>query len=129
MKTTVYRVEDCDGGGPYRRNHRSRHKAIAGMAEQHCDHVEHPTPSNDVPGAPHGWLWDWDAYLCGFASVADALQWFHGWLAGLHQAGFRLSTYEVDSRWVERGSRQVLFIGESAKRVKQTSLIEAVMAG
>lgn len=49
---------------------------------------------------------DEDLY-CGFTSIAQLLEWFDGFMADLHSAGYIVCVYE--SEHVFHGSRQVAF--------------------
>lgn len=110
----VYRVEDEHGNGPYVARVRGYNGPRTRAAErlgrllrdQHGwgDH-DHPSPAEDGIAVPE----HRDTYVCGFASLDQATQWFAGWGERLYTGGYDLMAYDVPDEHVRVGDRQVMF--------------------
>lgn len=110
----VYRVECNEGYGPYR----SPNTSSDWRHHPHACSTRHPTPWED------GITEFGDDHLCGFAYMHHLEDWFHPLeLAALTLRGFRLATYEIDSRMIRYGHRQCMFDRRYAHKTNQSSLI------
>lgn len=111
-KTTVYRVEDAWGDGPY----------------SDCDTYEHVLQGSCSTGDHYcGQIPDEELYVAlkwkfGFRSLEDTHQWFHRYIYGLAARGYVLAEYEVLSDDVVDGDREVMFDPEAAEAIETKPL-------
>lgn len=115
----VYRIEDADGGGIYR--------GYSGRSWDYAhDDMKHPLPYEDSLLAPLYNKLDSSArsnYIYGFSSIQQLRSWIYadGWLLDMHDAGFKLSIYNVTDE-VLMGHTQVMFLRSEA--VERHDLME-----
>lgn len=93
----IYQVENKDGCGPYWADW----FGTSWICKAHDIAGHTPNVVNDIEGFE-------EKMLCGFMSMKDLKDWFHGWLDLLVFAGFRVVEYDVVG--VIAGSKQVCFI-------------------
>jgi hypothetical protein len=107
----VYRVEDDEGGGPYRGDNH-----VDGMGSKHTD-SDHPAPCDDgLPFLPPDYM------NCGFASLSQFKAWFDQddrW--DLKVNGFRLRIFKADV--VDHGEKQVMFHRGRARLVETRDVV------
>lgn len=121
----VYRIEDSKGRGPYRRND-VKHVLPGWDA---CDfNYRHPCPMDDH-GLREWWLdlghgMQRESYVCGFRDIKQLVDWFHKqeWMDRLQEAGYSLTTYEVDAQTVQFGDSQLMFVQGDARLVEKLPL-------
>lgn len=101
----VYRVEDSEGRGPYRK--RAGYVHEWSKDENGHNDYNHPSPYQDgLPG-----MWDMESYICGFKSKAQLKAWFsEEELSNLEALGFSIKTFEVPKSDVKVGGKQVIFL-------------------
>lgn len=117
-KTTVYRVEDPEGRGPYSSYlaHMNYMKHSGGR--DYPERERTPAPSED--GFSHR---DISAHhFFGFASLGELFAWFDGYAQELHRNRYRIAVYEVGDEFVIYGVRQVVFVREEAAEVSSLQL-------
>lgn len=98
----VYRVQhNRNGEGPYG----DFHPAIDGIMYAHNDD-KHPGPRNELSGMK----WDWShGQLFGFSSREMLDEWFKGWKYRLHEAGYVIKVFKVQSDKICHGYHQLCF--------------------
>lgn len=101
--TTVYRVEDAEGLGPYKFRDDT---ALETMYSAHADSPYHPQPEDD--GVNILDIAD-KSFFYAFTSLDQLAEWFAGYGEELAQCGYFISEYAVPSNHTVHGSRQVLF--------------------
>jgi hypothetical protein len=102
VKVSIYRVEERRGGaGPY--NNRN----TATLGEMFAEHGSgtHLSPHQDellqgIESDEH----------CGFATLEQLDEWFHGFHAVLDRLGFVIAHYVVPLNLVRYGKTQALFV-------------------
>lgn len=97
--TTVYRIENSAGYGPYSSDwpgQQDLHRAHEGC-------VSHPGPRAE------GISMLGEAKYFGFTSLADLDTWFDGFTHRLLEAGYNIVSYVVESSGVFHGEHQVAF--------------------
>jgi hypothetical protein len=107
MRMKVYRIENIFNEGPYSSGEQKlwRRRSHGG--------VSHPEPQEDlINGFKKG------PHFCGFSSMQHLFQWFAKTeLLRLHDLGFRIQVYSVDSKYVRLGVKQVVFTHSKAKAI------------
>jgi hypothetical protein len=88
-------------------------KIRAEIIDDHSNISTHPAPcDDDMKSFLYG------KYYYGFESLEMLHNWFSGWLQTLYKFGFKIYELEVDSEYVEFGSKQVAFIKSQARNYK-----------
>lgn len=109
--TTVCRVEDVLGSGPYKASGVYEVDDFAReLGWAHNDGDERIGVANDgfplyalyMEGVNAGWV-------CGFDSLTSCAWWFDGWLAELDAHGYHVSEYAADEVLTGYSGEQVLF--------------------
>ena len=113
----VFRIETDDKHGPYC----GTRDAYNMEGDSLFCGRRHPPPVNDIP------LWDGlrgkrAQYHFGFATLMQLDAWFGRVRAGLREAGFAVSTYEVADELVLPGAHQVAFDLYQATLLSRTPL-------
>jgi len=102
---TIYRIQNCDGVGPYNSNVDGAWSILSG----HRTVNGHPSPHDDIgiKRRPK------DEEKCGFLSMEQLRNWFNKQeLNQLKKLGFFIA--EVKGRITAIGEKQILFIPDSA---------------
>lgn len=105
MTTTIYRVEDRDGNGPFS----SKIKEIDEMMdllEKYDDYITYPNPFHDpeINRLPK------KNEFCGFSSMEQMIYWFEEEdIKKLRDFGFRFIKITIKDSHVTYGSIQTLF--------------------
>jgi hypothetical protein len=113
----IYRVEDCEGGGPY--NGKRKDAVRDALPHLFCGFDEcpdrHPMPHADIPN------WDrYSGYHFGFASFDQLAAWFTpGERDTLRGLGFGIAVYAVPADYVMQGGRQAAFWRSKAARAAE----------
>lgn len=111
----VYRVEDEDGVGPYRSD--KNYVAFALFGGDALSNGARPCPWYDNL-KQFG-----DSHFFGFESMEQLLEWFpRECLQRLFDAGFRVRVYAVAPDYVMRGGKQVAFIKDQARQLREVTL-------
>jgi hypothetical protein len=114
----VYRIEDENGTGPYRKDWGGVYPNSA---------ARHPTPTSDAAlgfyGIHPGSLRD--QYHFGFVSVAQLRFWFYrqDWLEALDKAGFRLTKWRVPAGLCRTSDAQAVFLRAQSIKVSTERLV------
>ncbi len=105
----VYRVEK-NGRGPYTDSGMER------MSNAHNASAEHPLSWWDC-GTQNG-------FVCGFVSIGTFKSWFGEFISDLIDADFKLSTYEVDCKYIKFGesTKQLVFDKTHAHLMESVSI-------
>jgi len=126
----IYRVEDADCEGMYRRADEKENTLIN---DEQCGRYNHPTPTrdlqlkyscgdrvdlNDLP----------TDYLFGFNSIEQAKAWIteDRWIRDLHTRGFHLVEIEIPSRYVYIGDTQLIFLNPKVESRIKHNISEAL---
>jgi len=118
--TTVFRIEDCNGVGPY------QNKNVRMTQWATHDH-------NNSPATPHESLWaEWTrgaTYRYGFISVQHLLHWFNiDELLTLNNLGFKVAIYECDSDRIVATAHQAVFDAHKANRLGKLNIEDMIDA-
>lgn len=101
----VYRVENCNGVGPYQYPGRDNDDAFALhdlIMQEHNYCRCHPGPGRE------GFALTLD-HVFGFTSTASMDKWFEHMGQMLEDCGFSVMEYEVESDFIQHGKAQVTF--------------------
>ena len=101
--TTVFRVEDSEGYGPYQG---AQAQKCSWYDEMGYCHRSHPMPVED------GIQFDFrrhESCRHGFSSMEKLEAWFGDWLFEVLASGFRIALYHVEPNDVLHGKKQVVF--------------------
>lgn len=128
--STVYRVEDAYGGGPYNLDTWTmpigrEWDRFYNLMRETCLGERHPPPPADgIPTRPG------PQYVCGFADLAALHSWFTpSDLEGMAKWGYLPTEYSVDECHILRGHRQVMFDQDKAyaeRRFQPSELVAPV---
>lgn len=99
MTTTIYRVENSAGEGPY-----TDDLAYALVMRGSCRTGEH-----ECGQVPDQQEYERQGWHYGFRCMADCKQWFQNYVRGLTMLGFGIAEYEVPENSVIDGKREVMF--------------------
>lgn len=112
MNTTVYRVENAVGDGPYREGHKTERQISLTytMCFTHND-SEHPSPAEDGIRTGFGA----NKFVCAFGSRAELASWFDGYFDQLDDAGYTVVEYLVNIGDIKYGRKQCMFDRDGAK--------------
>lgn len=111
----VLRVEDNEAVGPY-----TSYWYSDWSDRDHCSPL-HPAPHRDGISSS---VVSSGVYYCGFLDEAHLEDWFNkNERARLHDLGFHLAIYEVDSSEVFIGRKQLMFRKEAAQKVRRKDLV------
>lgn len=136
LLTTVYRVENALGHGPYRAldlEHPDENICVEDpLLEMKDDHSFrslrfHPTPSMDFDLKTFKKLWfngQRDYYRFGFESLDDLYNWFDGYTDLLKDFGFKIKAYNTHKVYKSYSRKQVLCVLPKKIREKRGELIE-----
>jgi hypothetical protein len=100
----IYRVENSVGAGPYSCEWDEEYASVINVSMNSVGFESHPVPSDDG-------IYDLskDEFF-GFVSIEQLSAWFPGLVQNLNKlSNWRISTYEVDQRYVKEGESQVAF--------------------
>jgi hypothetical protein len=109
----VYRIESENGIGPYQNGARDKIPKLY----SHTGCPNHPCPWND--GISNI---DFDNEYCGFSSIEQLNKWFHGFKAPLRRLGYKMAVYEVEEKFVNSGTRQLVFNKSESKLTKKIQI-------
>jgi hypothetical protein len=99
--TTIYRIEDSDGIGPYT----GRKNPIRWqLLDSHCGGENWPIPLSDgINGFMSG------IHLCAFDSLEALAEWFGEFVYRLLEHDYRIVEIDVPNNAIIRGNRQVVY--------------------
>lgn len=128
MAVLIYRIEHPESGeGPY-----------AGGDVCWGDHFpgseRHPSPEDDS-GLEDFWLRlgfdERREWSFSFSSIAQLRAWFYqdSWLQAMHEAGFKLTVWEVEPGGWQLGHAQAIFRKADARKIREQDLIPAEALG
>lgn len=118
MLTTVYRIENKDGYGPY--TSMECFPALRKMRDKHNANLNRwPTAcSTYILNALVRAKLAFSDCCCGFTSLRQLTEWFDSDDLGvLFDCNFRLAMYEVESAFIVYTEEQILFIRKQADLV------------
>lgn len=98
VKTSIYRVEDWKGAGPYDSH---KHRGLHQMNTEHKGN--RPSPAAD------GIARLLSSEVCGFQDREALDWWFQNHKRSLYQHGFNIAVYVVASHLIRYGQRQLVF--------------------
>lgn len=110
----IYRIEDADGQGPY---------------QQSLDIPQFASSVHPMPYTEDALDWnklpDKDSWHCGFESIEQLNRWFyeHEWLENMHNAGLRLTVWEVPESLYRISQTQAVFYRSYSTKVDEQPLI------
>jgi len=111
----VYRIEDKNGRGPYQ----GYNLNIPGFCT-----VEHPAPYTEA-SLKWKFLKNQESWYFGFDSLDQLKRWFYNqqWLETLHEAGLRITVWEVDTSYFRASKTQAVFLRKKAVKVSEQPII------
>ena len=122
----LYRIENAEGLGPYRRNYPNL------WVEVSQEDTSHPLPEEDkrlsrlmkdITGDSYPSMYDFIEYYCGFESIEHIINWFTPKeLSFLHEIRFRVVEYECDD--VLLGNTQLIFKKDEAIQLKSKHIYD-----
>lgn len=124
----IYRVENNEYAGMYRRGVAERWLNAAGILDGCASSEEHPPPFLD-PDISDAWdmlteQGDRARYIFGFASVESFMKWV--WHPAsrrvLREQGFFLRVFEVEEGFYYSGEKQAIFHRDHAKLVDERAV-------
>lgn len=112
----IYRVEDEEGIGPYRRCYLGRKGVVRLIHPDGYDYTRHIGLQGICFSCPDSKL-----QFCGFARLRHVYDWFnHGERITLRGLGFKLARYSVSKRFVDLHQEgQVLFFRNNATLIQR----------
>ena len=105
--TTIYRVEDSEGIGPY--SYEGAMQSDTDMFETHAN-ISHPNPWVDTIKDTHTVqlrITDWEK--CALESLEAVAHWFSGYGQDLTRHGYYVVAYSVPTSQVRFGNAQLVY--------------------
>ena len=119
----VYRLETLEGIGVY--TARNRSQLLQRITDEYVDAHRHPVPMKDSLLADAFYSANRERFSFGFASLEQLKEWFFDdndrELLSLH--GIVCNEYEIEGWGFVAGSKQCMFVKESARLVGQVDFI------
>lgn len=112
----VYRVENCDGRGPYTSGRDLREMTVSHNSNLAAYPVFYRDINIDYSEARK--------CHCGFISINQLLQWFDGFYTLLSNNGFKVTIWEVEEEFVKIGKKQLCFRKEQSVLVEIREFID-----